>query len=99
MDMPIFNPFPASLNNEFVKKTLTFSSHRAVARSLNVTVCEGDESGWTQLHNVWKTGDFLREIQLSKLNLQGLKHDKAGYINSRLESSRRDHRKQPRSQK
>ena len=32
---PFFNPFPASLSHEFVKKRNKFYSHCAVARALN----------------------------------------------------------------
>ena len=37
-----------------------------------VTVCEGGESGEkTQLHNVWKTGDVLRDIQKQGQTVKG----------------------------
>ena len=63
-----------------------------------LTVCEGGESGErTQLHNVWKTGDLLRDNPIIKVRQAGVEAQvsyNARYINSRLESSRRDHRKQ-----
>ena len=52
-DTAIFNPFPASLSNEFVK-IHKFSSHHAVARAENARVQHLHDAGVVKLRKFRK---------------------------------------------